>query len=98
MEVNGNNHGAASPDWEWQADFREHFFYFPEENNAKRAAERLRAKGWKVQISWSADTENWLVLATDPAPIEEELEALYHQLESLAEEFGGEYYGWGGPG
>ncbi len=79
-------------------DFIEHFLYFPDKSNADKAAERLRAKGWKVQVTRGADEENRLVFATQPSPIEDELEKLWHELTRLAEELNGEYDGYGRPG
>jgi hypothetical protein len=95
---NSNGNGTSSPDWEWESDFRDHFLYFPERFNADVAAERLLAKGWKVQVTRIASREDWLVFATDPAPNNEEFEILRQELESLARELGGDYDGWGGPG
>ncbi len=79
-------------------DFIEHFFYFPERSNADKAGERLRAKGWRVQVTKSADEENWLVFATQLSPIEDQLEKLWWELTQLAKELDGEYDGYGRPG
>jgi hypothetical protein len=79
-------------------DFIEHFLYFPLKSNAERVDERLRAKGWRVQVTRGADEQNWLVFATQLSPIEDELEKLWQELTSLAEEFGREYDGYGRPG
>jgi hypothetical protein len=79
-------------------DFIEHFFYFPDKSNADKAAERLRAKSWRVQVTWRVEEENWLVFATQPSPIEDELEKLWFELTRLAEELDGEYDGYGRPG
>ncbi|HTD23446.1 MAG TPA: ribonuclease E inhibitor RraB [Terriglobales bacterium] len=79
-------------------DFIEHYFYFPERFNADKAAERLQAKGWRVQVTKGADEENWLVFATQLSPIEDELEKLWWELTRLAKEFNGEYDGYGRPG
>jgi hypothetical protein len=78
-------------------DFIEHFFYFPERSNADQVAKRLQAKGWRVQVTKSAEQENWLVFATQLSPIEGEIEKLWWQLTQLAKEFGGEYDGYGRP-
>lgn len=96
MSVNGNNHDAAL-EWEQESNFREHFFYFPEMCSAETAAERLQARGWTVQVAWIESSKSWLVLATDPVPNDEVLEALYYELEALAGELGGKYDGGGGP-
>jgi len=42
-----------------------------------------------------ANGKNWLVLAKQPAPIEESIGDVRDKLEDLAEELGGEYDGWG---
>ena len=98
MSTNGHSNGASPAEWEWESDFRDHFFYFPEKSTAEQAAKRLLAKGWTVYVTFSAVTEDWLVQATDPAPSDEEFESQFRELESLAEELGGRYDGYGGPG
>ena len=95
MTTNGHSN-AEGP--EWELDFRDHFLYFPEKSNADIAAERLRAKGWIVKVSRSAGYEDWLVFATEHWPKEEEFESQRQELERLAEDLGGVYDGWGGPG
>lgn len=97
MHKNGIGNGTTPLDAEWESDFREHFFYFLERYNADAAAERLLAKGWKVQVTQSAVRGDWLLLATDPAPSDDDFEDLYRELEGLAKEFDGEYDGWGSP-
>ncbi|HEY6250240.1 MAG TPA: ribonuclease E inhibitor RraB [Candidatus Angelobacter sp.] len=92
----GRNGHAPEP--EWEINFRDHFFFFPEKSKADMAAERLLKKGWRVQVSRTAGRDDWSVTATDPMPNEEEFEAQYQELKSLAEELGGEYDGYGGPG
>ena len=93
MSANGR-----SPDPEWEFDFRDHFFYFPERSSADAAAKRLRAKGWTVNVSRAVGREDWLVLATDHWPNEEKFESEWQEMQQLAEELGGEYDGYGGPG
>jgi hypothetical protein len=78
-------------------DFMEHFFYFAEKSNAGKAAKRLEAKGWRVQVKESADEVRWLLFATQLSPIEDELEKQWWELSRLAEEFGGEYDGYARP-
>ena len=96
MEPHGQTNGHGAHDWE--SDFREHFLYFPEKSKADLAAARLRTKGWTVQIDQAAPGEDWLVLATDHWPNEEKFERERLELERLAEELGGRYDGYGGPG
>jgi hypothetical protein len=93
MSTNGH---TSEP--EWEIDFRDHFFYFPEKSNADAAAKRLLAKGWTAQVAPSPDGQEWAVFATQLAPSEEEFEATRQELEKMAEELGGRYDGWGGPG
>jgi len=88
---------GQAPELEWEINFRDHFFFFPEKSRADIAAERLLKKGWSVQVTKAAGREDWLVCATDPMPNEEEFETQRQELESLAEELGGNYDGWGGP-
>lgn len=78
-----------------ESKFLDHYFYFPKKSNAEKAAERLRAKGWIVEVRKGSDSENWLTLAKQPAPIEDDIGDIRDELERLAEELGGEYDGWG---
>jgi len=93
MRTNGH-----TPEPEWEFNFREHFLYFPNKAVADVAATRLRAKGWAVEVSRAAVRDDWLVLATDHWPNEEKFESEWQELHRLAEELGGEYDGYGGPG
>ncbi len=95
MITTGRNGASAHND---ETDILEHFFYFPQRLNADKAADRLRAKGWKVQVIRSTVEDNWLVFAVQRSPVEDELEKLWEELTGLAEEFDGNYDGWGRPG
>ena len=75
--------------------FIDHYLYFPERHNADRAAEQLRFKGWQVEVKMGADEKNWLVLGKQPAPISNDIGDIRDELEDLADEFHGEYDGWG---
>jgi len=75
----------------------DHYLYFPRKNDAEEAAKRLRVKGWKVEVRMGADGENWLTLAKQPTPIEEEIGDVRDELEDLADKLHGEYDGWGTP-
>lgn len=92
----GKNGHAPEPEWEF--NFREHFLYFPDKAAANKAAARLIVKGWAVKVERAVGREDWLVLATDHWPNEEEFESEWQELNRLAEELGGEYDGYGGPG
>lgn len=78
-----------------EAQCIDHYLYFPQRNNAEKAAERLRSKGWTVDVRMGADGRNWLALAKQPAPIDQDIGDLRDELEELANELGGEYDGWG---
>jgi len=78
-----------------EARFIDHYLYFPKRHNAEQAADQLRTEGWIVELRMGADGKNWLVLAKQPAPIEESIGDVRDKLEDLAEELGGEYDGWG---
>ena len=66
-----------------------HFLYFPSKQDAERAGERLRSRGFSVEIRKSASQE-WFTLGTKDSEGEQARE----ELEALAAEFGGEYDGW----
>jgi hypothetical protein len=80
---------------ESKPDFLDHYLYFPKKPDAQKAAARLREKGWTVEVKKGGDGENWLTLAKQPAPIEEDIEEIREELERLADDLGGEYDGWG---
>jgi hypothetical protein len=73
----------------------DHYLYFPKKSDAQKAATRLREKGWTVEVRKGGDGENWLTLAKQPAPIEEDIGEIREELERLADDLGGEYDGWG---
>ena len=73
----------------------DHYLYFPKKNHADEAARRLRAKGWQVDVRLGADGENWLALAKQPVKVDEEIDEVRDELESIADELHGEYDGWG---
>ena len=76
-------------------EFLDHYLYFPKKSDAQKAAARLHGKGWTVEVKKGADGEDWLTLAKQPAPIEEDIEEIREELERLADDLGGEYDGWG---
>ena len=84
-EASGMAHGALA-----------HYLYFPKKGNAEKAGRQLRKRGFQVQVQRGADGVNWLAMATKENPPADghEMEALREELESLAEELGGEYDGW----
>jgi hypothetical protein len=72
-----------------------HYLYFPEKPSAEEAAERLRNRGFSVEVRKGADGDNWLALATKAPPkTGDEMDELRVEMEALAAQFGGEYDGW----
>jgi hypothetical protein len=92
-QATGHRKGMA----ESKVEFLDHYLYFSKRANAEKAAEKLRGKGWTVEVRKGADGKDWLTLAKQPAPIEDEIEEIRDELERLAEDLGGEYDGWGAP-
>ena len=74
----------------------EFFLYFPTEDDAGKAASLLAERGFKVQITPSHGEEKWLCFATiQMMPDVAALMRLRKQFNSLADQLGGEYDGWG---
>lgn len=72
-----------------------HYLYFPKKVSAKTTCSRLRERGFEVEVRRGADGKSWLALARQQAPHSaDRMEGLRDELESLAEELGGEYDGW----
>ncbi len=75
-----------------------HFLYFPRKMDAERAGERLRDRGFSVEVRQSTDGEKWLALATQTPPrTGEEMDERRGEMEALAAQFGGDYDGWEAP-
>lgn len=71
-----------------------HYLYFPKKPSAEEAGERLRGRGFSVEVRKGADG-NWLALTTKATPkTGEQMDELRDEMEALATQFGGEYYGW----
>jgi hypothetical protein len=76
----------------------DHYFFFPDQADADRAAHRLEERGWTVEsVSLNAEAEKVQLQARQPGPIEN-LNALQTELDLFADEFNGEYDGWQVPG
>jgi hypothetical protein len=72
-----------------------HYLYFPKKPDAEQAGERLRSRGFSVELHQGADGENWLALAMKAPPkTGEQMDELRDEMEALATQFGGEYDGW----
>jgi hypothetical protein len=89
QEVQGKENSQPGP------RFIDHYLYFPRQSNAKQVSQQLQGRGWLVEIKMGADGKNWLVLAKQPVPIEQDIEDIRDYLEQLARNFQGEYDGWG---
>lgn len=76
----------------------EFFLYFPDEWNAYAAAAHLFNLQFRVSVSFSEITDDWLCLATkDIKPTTGRILGLSRFLEKLADDNKGEYDGWGTP-
>ena len=78
-------------------EYIEHFFYFPMNSDAEMAADHLRERGWSTRVELGADDVDWLVLATQPARGDEDMEDIFAELEAFAAKFNGTYDGYGRP-
>jgi hypothetical protein len=72
------------------------YLYFPQEDDAEKAAETLRVEGYAVVTRLGADETNWLALASRQVA-DTELGAAEERLEQLAASLGGEYDGYERP-
>ncbi len=104
----GDNKPAASPDdrtvlnqlKEAGSDLSkphdlEFYLYFPAEQSAHQAAEKLEADGFEGELKPSAADSSWLCLVRKRmVPELSEIAALRRKLTSLAKEFKGQFDGW----
>jgi hypothetical protein len=73
----------------------EFYLYFPTEESAHRAAERIADDGFSVEVKRAAQRSDWMCYVTKRmAPKRTEIAAIGSRFRSLAREFGGEYDGW----
>ncbi len=73
----------------------EFYLYFPTEQAAREAAERLEAEGFEGEMERSADLSSWLCLVSQRmVPELSGIAATKRRLAAVAREFGGEYDGW----
>jgi hypothetical protein len=76
----------------------DHYFFFHDQADADRAAQRLQERGWTIEsVSLNAEVEKVQMQARQPGPIEN-LNSLQTELDLFADEFNGEYDGWQVPG
>lgn len=78
-------------------EYIDHYLYFPRRSNAEGAAARLRERSWQTRVGPAAIGAEWLVLATQPATGDEDMEDIYFELTAFAAEFEGVYDGWERP-
>jgi len=104
----GNDKSAASPDdkmvleqlREAGSDLSkphvlEFYLYFPAEQSAHQAAEKLESEGFEGELKPSVGEATWLCLVRKRmVPELNEIVAMRRKLSSLAKEFKGEYDGW----
>jgi hypothetical protein len=61
-----------------------HYLYFPKKRNAEEVGERLRKRGFSVEVQKSSDGENWTVTATKSPPTSgEQMNELRDELEAF---------------
>jgi Regulator of ribonuclease activity B len=86
---------ASAPHENRASEPMKHYLYFPKKPNAEEAGERLRSRGFSVEVRKGAKGEDWLALATKAPPkTGEQMDELRDEMEALAAQFGGEYDGW----
>lgn len=72
------------------------FFYFPNQDQAKKAADKLAALGLSTKIDRAAKGSNWVIHGNKTmVPSEAELQRLRRYFDEIAAAQGGEYDGWG---
>lgn len=76
----------------------EHFFYFPTQEAATRAAKQLQSEGYATEASPEPNEPDWFVLAVGEAVLAEgKIVEVSAHMEALADKFGGKYDGSGVP-
>ena len=74
----------------------EHLVLFPDAASASRALEAYRAAGFDAELMDDPEEDTYGVLVYDDTPSDADaFEQVIAQLERIAEEYGGEYDGWG---
>jgi len=73
----------------------EFYLYFPTEEAAGKAAEKLEAEGFDGEMRRAPDLTRWMCLVYQQmVPELSKIAALKRRLAKLAQEFGGDYDGW----
>lgn len=74
----------------------EFFLYFPSKEIAQKNADTIKEEGFDVEVKAAAAGSDWLCLATKKmVPSHSELLSIRQQFTKLANDFHGEYDGWG---
>lgn len=74
----------------------EFFFYFPNEKNAKLAASVMEREGFETDVYPPDNGDEWLCVVTKAMlPVHYEFAELRHWFNTLTNELGGKYDGWG---
>jgi regulator of RNase E activity RraB len=74
----------------------EHLILFPDAASASDALEAYRAAGFEAHLLDDPEEETYCVLVyDDTSTTGDALERLVARLEQIAEQYGGEYDGWG---
>jgi len=71
--------------------------YFLSQEQAESATTKLLKRGWSTRVFQAATGDHWLLLATQPAIGNDDMEDIYNELCAFAEEFHGHYDGWERP-
>jgi hypothetical protein len=74
------------------------FLYFPTEDAARQAGERVAGEARQVTVQPAASGPTWLVQVVETMVVDlDAMHARTDEFESLSHELGGEYDGWGTP-
>jgi hypothetical protein len=73
----------------------EFLLYFPTEEAARKAANKIKAEGFSVDVKRAPQGPMWLCLAMKRmAPKRAEIAAIGRKFTAVAQEFNGDYDGW----
>lgn len=76
----------------------DHYFYFPNRQQAVEAARTLSREGFSVKGSAAPDNSSFTLVAQKTViPTEATIFALSDMLRGIAKKYGGEYDGWDAP-
>jgi len=76
-------------------DLMSHYFYFNRKEDAEAVGNKLRDRGFLIEIRPGDYNKSWLALAKGALPVtRNEMEELRDDMERLAALYRGEYDGW----